>query len=120
MTIESDGQDIRVSDVVALVLVGAAFAISVIAYDAAPAEVVVHYTPPGGVYYGPETLPKAIGLFIVPVVTALVFTVLRALPLIDDLSEQLAPVRAYYQFGVVLLVAVLVGVQVLLVVLNVL
>lgn len=120
MNLEAWVQDVRLSDALSLVLVVGAFAIGVITYDAVPAEMVVHYTPPGGVYYGPETLPKNIGLFIVPVVTAITFVVVRGLPFVGDVNEALAPVRPYYQFGIVLLVTFLMCVQASLVLLNVL
>ena len=119
MNIDTQVQDLRLSDGLALMLIVITFAIGVIAYEAVPAEMVVHYTPPGGVYYGPETLPESIGLFIVPVVTAIIFVILRALPVVGNLNEELAAVRPYYQLGIVLLVAFLLGVQMVLVLLNV-
>lgn len=109
----------RASDGVALALVAAAFAAGALAYGAAPAEVVVHYTPPGGVYYGPETLPKAVGLFALPVASVAVFGIMRTLPLLADVDEQLAPVRPYYRAGTVLAVACLCAGQAVLVAVNV-
>lgn len=95
---------VRPSDGLAVALVVAMFGVGALAYDAVPAEMVVHYTPPGGVYYGPETLPKAAGLFAIPAAGAVVFGVMRALPLIDGVAESLAPVRPYYQASIVLAV----------------
>lgn len=120
MNININMLDIRLSDAVELLLVVGTFAIGVIACDAVPTEMVVHYTPPGGVYYGLETPPKQIGLFIVSVITVITFVVARTLLLVGDLNEALASVHPYYQLGIVLLVTFLVGIQVSLVLLNVL
>jgi hypothetical protein len=120
MTAETLLRGVRPSDALALVLVLASFAIGVLASDAVPAEMVVHYTPPGGVYYGPETLPRRFGLFVVPGVTAVTFAVIRALPLVVDLDGTATSLGRLYRFGTLLFVAVLVGVQATLVLLNVL
>lgn len=111
--------DVRPSDVLALALVVGTFAVGVVAYGVVPADVMVHYTPPGGVYYGPETLPKSVGLFVVPVVTAVTFAALRVLPSVFELNGELAAVLPYYRLGLALLVAVLASVQVALVLSNV-
>lgn len=110
---------VRPSDGLAVALVVATFAAGALAYEAVPADVVVHYTPPGGVYYGPDTLPKAVGLFVIPLASAVVFAVLRALPLLDDVDETLAPVRPYYQAAIVLTLACLAVGQVALLAVNV-
>lgn len=109
---------IRPSDGVALALLATTFAIGVLAYDAVPAEMVVHYTPPGGVYYGPETAPKPLGLFAVPVLGLVTFAAMRALPLLDGVATRLAPVRSVYQAAIVLVVGVLCAGQAVLVLLN--
>lgn len=118
MNIEARVRDIRLSNALGLMLVVGTFALGVIAYDAVPAEMVVHYTPSGGVYYGLETLPKPVGLFIIPVVSAITFVFLRALLLVGDLNEELASIRPYYRLGMILLVTFLAGVQVSLILLN--
>lgn len=110
---------VRPSDGLAIALVIGMFAVGALAYEAVPAEMLVHYTPPGGVYYGPETLPKAVGLFVIPVVSVVVFGVLRGLPVVDELDRVLAPVRPYYQAAIVLTVASLGLGQVALIVVNV-
>lgn len=109
---------VRPSDGLAAALVLGMSALGALAYEAVPAAMLVHYTPPGGVYYGPETLPKAIGLFVVPVVRPVVFGVPRGLPAIDGLGEALAPIRPYYQASIVVTIAALGLGQVALIVLN--
>jgi hypothetical protein len=109
----------RASDALAAALVVATVVVGLVAYDAVPAAMVVHYTPPGGVYYGPETLPKAIGLSVVPAVAIVTVAALRGLPAVVD-SEALTPVPTVYRLAVVGLAALLAAVQVALVLLNVL
>lgn len=109
---------VRATDVLASALLCGMFASGVFAYDAVPAQVVVHYTPPGGVYYGPETLPKAVGLFAVPAVAAVTFGVARLLPSIAGGNDELTAFGPYYRVALVLLVAVLAGAQVALVLWN--
>lgn len=109
----------RVSDALAAALVAATAAVGVVAYDAVPAAMVVHYTPPGGVYYGPETLPKAVGLSVVPAIAVVTVAALRGLPAITD-GEALTPVPTAYRLAVVGLAALLAAVQLVLVLLNLL
>jgi hypothetical protein len=109
----------RASDALAAALVVATIVVGVAAYDAVPAAMVVHYTPPGGVYYGPETVPKAVGLSIVPAVAVVTVAALRALPAVVD-GESLTPVPTVYRVAVVGVAALLAAVQVALVLLNVL
>lgn len=109
---------VRPSDALAAAFVVGTFALAVAVYDAVPAEMVVHYTPPGGVYYGPETLPKPVALFIVPAVTALTFGLVRALPSVGGVDDALGDARPYYHAAVLLLVALLSVVHVGLVLWN--
>jgi len=109
----------RASDALAAALALSTVVIGIVAYDAVPAAMAVHYTPPGGVYYGPETLPKAVGLSVVPAVAVVTVAALRALPAVVD-GEALTPVPAVYRFSVVGVAALLAAVQVALVLLNVL
>ena len=110
---------VRPTDALASALLVGVFAVGVAAYDAVPDEMVVHYTPPGSVYYGVETLPKEVGLFVVPAVAAVTFGIGRALPLIVGPDETLTAVGPYYRAGLVVLLALLSSVQVALVLLNV-
>lgn len=109
----------RTSDVLALVFVVATVVVGVVAYDAVPAAMTIHYTPPGGVYYGPETVPKAVGLSVVPAIAVITVTAVRAVPAVVD-HEALTPVPIVYRLGVLLLAVMFGGVQVGLVLLNVL
>jgi len=109
----------RPSDAVALAVIAGLFAVSVAVYETAPAEIVVHYTPPGAVYYGIETLPKAVGLFVVPVATPLTYGVTRLLPQLAGTTDGFGAIAPYYHAGLVALVALLGAVHLLLVLLNV-
>lgn len=111
---------VRLSDVLSVTLLVGTFLLGAGAYDAVPAEMLIHYTPPGSVYYGLERVPKELGLFIVPVVGSIMFCAARLLSLVGDVNEEMASVRPYYHAGLVLLVTFLGGVQVLLVALNIL
>lgn len=92
------GRITTASDVLTGAFVIGMFGLAVLAYGAVPAQMTVHYTPPGGVYYGLETLPKTVGLFLLPVVGAFVVAALRCLPLVDGIGEA---VRGYYQASIV-------------------
>ena len=118
MTIESRMTNIRISDVVSLALIGCIFVLSAYTYDLLPADLVIHYTPAGGVYYGLETLPKPVGLFVLPVTTAIAFGIVRMLPLISNLSEELESIRPYYHYGTLLLIVFVAGVHIALILLN--
>lgn len=119
MTLAGVVRTVRPSEVVAVATLVAIFAVSVAVYDVVPAEMVVHYTPPGGVYYGPETLPKEIGLFVVPVLTLLVFGVARLLPVLTGLDDELGGLVPYYYAVVAGLVVLLGAVHAALILLNV-
>jgi uncharacterized membrane protein len=118
MTAASHSRAVRASDAAALAIIGAMLAAAVLLYDAVPTEMVVHYTPPGGVYYGPETLPRAVGLFVVPVVAVVTFALARWIATRRDVREALAEARVYYHAGLVALVAALAAIQALLLWLN--
>jgi hypothetical protein len=109
---------VRPTDALALAVMLALFVASLAVYEAVPAEMVVHYTPPGGVYYGIETLPKALGLFVVPVVALVTFGVARLLPLTAGSNEAFAAIAPYYHAGLVGLVVLLGAVHAVLVLLN--
>jgi len=111
---------IHPSDAVAALLLVATFAVAVVTYGTVPDAMQIHYTPPGGVYYGPETVPKALGLFAVPVAATAAFLVARSLPAIWVPEEASPADLAWYRVAVVLFVAVMAGVQTVLVLLNVL
>lgn len=108
---------VRISDAIALVVILGLFAVSVAVYDAVPAEMLVHYTPPGGIYYGIETLPKQIGLFLVPVFTLLTYGVARLVPVVTGVQGELGALAPYYRAalaGVVVLLGAVHGVVLLL------
>lgn len=119
MNLAAAARGVRPSDVVALSVIVGVFVATVAVYDMVPAEMVVHYTPPGGVYYGPETLPKEIGLSVVPVLTLLSFLVARFLPVLTGLHDELGVIAPYYDAGVVGLVLLLATVHAALILLNV-
>lgn len=118
MNVAAAVRAVRPSDAVALAVVVALFAASLAVYDTVPAELVVHYTPPGGVYYGVETLPKRIGLFVVPVFTLLAFAVARLLPAVTGLQKELGLLLPYYEVGVAGLVVLCGTVHAALLLLN--
>ncbi|WP_255151760.1 hypothetical protein [Halorarius halobius] len=111
---------VRAGDALAVGILLATLAVGVAAYRSAPQQVVVHWSLGYEQYYhGVRTLPRWLGLFAGTLVAAVTFAVLRALPLVDDLGTELAPVRWLYDGLVVLAVAFCCAVQLLVVVLNV-
>ncbi len=108
-----------VSDAMTVLFVGGMFALGILAYGAVPSQMTVHYAPKGTIYYGIETLPKAIGLFVVPVVGLVVISVLRGLPMIEGIDEALCPVAEYYRLGIAVTAVGLCLGQILLIALNV-
>jgi hypothetical protein len=73
--------------------VAATLGVGLLAYPFVPDQFTVRWTV--GAYYGPEALPKAIGLLVVPVLSAGVYGLLRALPAFDGFPNDLARSRAY-------------------------
>lgn len=110
---------VRPTDSLAVAIVVGTFAVGMLAYQSVPAEMLIHYTPSDGVYYGPETLPKLVGLFVIPIVSVVVFGVLRSVPYLAESGVATAPIRPYYQASIVLSVGFLWLCQVALVVANV-
>ena len=118
MTTENRMTNLRVSDVVSLALIGCIFVLSGYTYDLLPRNLVIHYTPPGGVYYGLETLPKPVALFVLPVTAAIAFVVVRMRPQISNFGEELESIRPYYHYATLLLVVFLTGTHIALILLN--
>jgi uncharacterized membrane protein len=108
----------RRGDAVALAVILCLFGLSVAVYDTLPAEMVVHYTPPGGVYYGPETLPKAVALVVVPLIAGVTYVALR-LPLLLlerwPVPDAIGPI---YRAGIVAMLLLFGAVHVALILLN--
>lgn len=119
MNLAGAARTVQPSDAVAVAIIVAVFAAGVAVYDMVPAEMVVHYTPPGGVYYGAETLPKEFGLFVVPVLMLLSFGGARLLPVLAGLGNQLGVLCPYYYAGLAGVVILLGTVQAALILLNV-
>lgn len=111
---------VRAGDVLAVGLLLATLAAGVAAYRSVPQQVVVHWSLGYEQYYhGVRTLPRWLGLFAGTLVAAVTFATLRAVPLVDDLDAELAPVRWLYDGLVVVTVAFCCAVQLVIVVLNV-
>lgn len=110
---------VRLSDAVALAVILGLFAVSVALYETVPAEMLVHYTPPGGVYYGVETLPKRVGLFLVPVFTLLTYVVGRVVPVVTGAWDEFGVLAPYYDAALAGLVVLFGAVHTALLLLNV-
>jgi len=89
---------------IASVFVALAAAVSVLAAPALPDPMVTHWNAVGD----PDgTLSKALGLWLVPVVSLLMVLLFALLPRIDPLGENVAAFRPYYDWFVVVLTAYL-------------
>jgi len=89
---------------IASVFVALAAAVSVLAAPALPDPMVTHWNAVGD----PDgTLSKALGLWLVPVVSLLMVLLFALLPRIDPLGENVAAFRPYYDWFAVVLTAYL-------------
>lgn len=100
-----------------LLIVGLTVALGVLAYGAAPARVRVHWTLGMGPYVGPETLPKALGLFVVPTAAVLCLAGLWLLRTVVDLESE-PRVRRYYDLAALLVLCLLLAGQAVVVLAN--
>lgn len=92
----------------AAVLLGLAGVGSVLVYPRLPAEIATHWNAAGE----PDaTMPKAVGIAVVPVVAAGLLGLFAVIPRIDPLGENIAAFRRYYDWFVVVMTAFLVVVQ---------
>ena len=101
----------------AVLAVGLTVALGVLAYGAVPGRVRVHWTLGTGPYVGPETLPRALGLFVVPVVAVLTLAGLWALRAVIDLGSD-PRARRYYDLATLAVCCCLFAGQALVVVAN--
>lgn len=108
---------VRTGDLAAVALLAVAFAVGVAAYGAVPERVVVHWTFGAGPYWGLRTLPKALGLFLVPLVATVLYVAMRA-PLALLPAEELGAVRGLYEAVVVGTVGLCCAVQLFVVAMN--
>jgi hypothetical protein len=100
-----------------LFAVGLTVALGALAYGTVPGRVRVHWTLGTGPYVGPETLPRAIGLFAVPAVAVLTLAGLWALrTAVDPGTDPLA--RRYYDLAMLAVCCCLFAGQVVVVVAN--
>jgi len=95
--------------------VAATLGVGLLAYPFVPDQFTVRWTV--GAYYGPESLPKAVGLSLVPLLSVGVYGLLRALPSLDGVPDDLVGRRAY-RLAVAAVLATLLATQLLLVGLN--
>jgi len=116
MTQHSTDRRLSVSpNAVGALAVAATLGVGLLAYPFVPDQFTVRWSV--GTYYGPEALPKTVGLALVPVLSAGAYAVLGVLPSLDGVPDALADSRAY-RLAVAAVLASLFLTQVLLVVLN--
>ena len=101
----------------ALLIAGLTVALGALAYGSVPGRVRVHWTLGAGPYVGPETLPKALGLFVVPSVAVLVLAVLWLLRAAIDLESDPRG-RRYYDLATLLALCLLFAGQAVIVLAN--
>lgn len=90
--------------------------VTALAYPVVPASMRIHWSL-GGPYYGPETVPKLLGLLAIPAVAALVVGLMLAVGRFDAVPDAVSESRAY-RLAAASLAGLLVVVQVVLVGLN--
>jgi uncharacterized membrane protein len=90
----------------------------IVFYDAMPASMQIHYTPPGGIYYGIKRGPKELGLVILPLLSTMIFAIGCLLARCTAWSEEFDAGRRYARLAVVVLLAVLASGQAFLILLN--
>lgn len=99
-------------------MVGLTVALGALAYVVVvPGRVRVHWTLGMGPYAGPETLPRVLGLFVVPVVAVLTLAGLWALRTAIDLEAE-PRARRYYDLATLAVCCCLFAGQALVVVAN--
>lgn len=96
-------------------VVAATLAVGLLAYPVVPEEFTVRWSV--GTYYGPEAVPKAVGVLLVPVVSAVTYGVLRLVPAFEEVPDELAR-NWVYRLAVVAVLGSLFLTQLLLVALN--
>jgi uncharacterized membrane protein len=108
----------RATDLVTLALLLGIAASVLVFYDQMPAMMQIHYTPPGGVYYGIERVPKQIGLLILPLISTMIFAIGQVIARCTARIEEFEAGRRYAGLAVVVVLAVLACGQALLILLN--
>jgi hypothetical protein len=92
-------------------------ALGALGYATLPGRVRVHWSLGAGPYVGPETLPRALGVFVVPAVAVLTLAGLWLLR--GAIGLESAPrARTYYDLGMLVVVAFLFAGQVVVVIAN--
>jgi hypothetical protein len=100
------------------VLVVVSIAASVLGMRALPERIRIHWSLGAGPYYGPEFAPVETVLALFPVVVATLFVGAGLVEASLDGTEEFEPVRPYYEWAAVSTLAVVLGVQLLVVWLN--
>lgn len=119
MSTARDSVRLRRADLLAVGVLVATLVATLAAFRVAPDRVQVHWS--GGfenAYWGVRTLPKAVGLSVVPALAAGAFVALRALALVPGIDEEIETAPLLYDAVVVLVVATLCVAQVGLLLLN--
>lgn len=104
--------------VVGGVLVVVSIAASVLAVGTLPERIRIHWTLGAGPYYGPEFAPVEAVLALFPVTVATLFVGAGLLEASLDGTDAFETVRPYYEWAAVLALAVVLGIQLLVVWLN--
>ena len=102
----------RIAYAVSLLIILTAFATSVYFYPQMPDKIASHWDAAGNVN---GYMDKTIALFLVPVISVLLFLLFMALPRIDPKKQNIGKFRKYYDRFVVLMIAFLFYVHVLIV-----
>ncbi len=98
----------RTVPVLIAILIALALVASALVAPQLPARIASHWDAQGGAN---RTLPKAVGLFLLPAITAALALLLWFIPSLDPLRKNVAKFRRYYDLFILALVAMLVYVH---------
>ncbi|MBD3202719.1 DUF1648 domain-containing protein [Candidatus Woesearchaeota archaeon] len=98
----------------ALILILVSFAISVYSYSDLPEKVASHWNINGEV---DGYMPKFQGIFLIPVLSIIIYVLMLTLPKIDPLKG-IKKFRKYYEFILLLIISFMVYIQILIILWN--
>ena len=98
-------------EIVSLILIVISFILSFYFYPKIPDNMIINWTTH-------DTAPKYIGLFLIPVFALIIFLMLKIIPEIDPLKENILKFEKYYETFIVLTIGFLIYVHVLIVLWN--
>lgn len=99
-------------------VVATTFGIGLLAYPVVPNEFTIRWTiGPDAAYYGPETVSKTVGLFLIPAVATVTYGILRLFPSVGGIPDAFG-CSQNYRLTVVTVSVVFFLTQVLLVLFN--